>query len=195
MDVNPAVSCGPAISLSWNYQDLPTISDIQAFEEHRLPNRRGKFEFQMSRHHREFLLREEFGFTRSDIIHSMKDIRISQRQRYQSTCDRQKAVELTEWIQRRLLKLTGQRRPYEEDEALLWQQAHLWRQAMDDNDKQKLGENDIPSLEEEKNGDSSCCLSSPKSMEMIDTNTLNKHVYCSATANPVARRTTSNAAA
>merc|ERR1712150_257893 len=108
MDVNPAVSSGPAVSLGWEYEDVPTTLSISTFESKR-PPRRCKEEMQMPRNYREGLLREG-GFTRSDLRNSIKDIQMSQKKRFQSRNDWQKAVEVTEWCQRRLLKIIGHRR-------------------------------------------------------------------------------------
>eukprot|EP00546_Thalassionema_frauenfeldii_P005607 CAMPEP_0178925572 /NCGR_PEP_ID=MMETSP0786-20121207/17993_1 /TAXON_ID=186022 /ORGANISM="Thalassionema frauenfeldii, Strain CCMP 1798" /LENGTH=189 /DNA_ID=CAMNT_0020600481 /DNA_START=273 /DNA_END=840 /DNA_ORIENTATION=- len=144
MDVNPAVSSGPAVSLSWDYEDVPITLSISKFESKR-PPRRCKEEMQMPRDYREGLLREG-GFTRSDLMNSIKDIQMSQKKRFQSRNDCQKAAEVTEWCRRRLLKLTGLRRNYQKDEALLWKQAQQFAVTATTEDKQ-----DIIFEKEEKN--------------------------------------------
>ena len=113
---NPSTRSGPPLTLSWDYEKLPSVP-IDAYESHKGP-RRGRMEYCVPRFVREELL-QDAGVSRSDMVEAAKQVRKVQKQRLQSMKESQKTQEVWEAAGRKLKRVLWMDQP----EDLCWVQA------------------------------------------------------------------------
>lgn len=81
---NPSVSSGPPIGIGWSYDPQHSVLDVDEYEATR-PARRSSIECKMPPSIRERLLREEWGYARSDITKAIRDVNIHKSKRRSTT--------------------------------------------------------------------------------------------------------------
>lgn len=89
---NPSVSCGPALTLGWNYDPADSIScSLEEYETSREGYRRHKNEMVVPRPIREAILQKDCGYSRVEVARVVKEINMCKAKRRQTLTNLQHA--------------------------------------------------------------------------------------------------------
>jgi len=121
---NPAVSSGPALSLSWNYNQETEMLTVDKYESER-GERRLRYELIVPRHLREQILKMECGVSRTEIASCIREINKIKAGRRQTTNNLNFAgvEEKAERLKRTFGKIVGLRKSNDKNMQILWEQA------------------------------------------------------------------------
>ena len=125
LDINPSVSCGPAMALSWSYTVSARVP-VERYEENRPPRRKMR-EMRVPASEREFRLRMS-GVSRKEIEESIKSIERARKKRRKAIRQMKNDTmhEKLEGARRKLLKLLGRKKSQKQKEQELWENAQYY---------------------------------------------------------------------
>uniref|UniRef100_A0A7S0KZV2 Uncharacterized protein n=1 Tax=Asterionellopsis glacialis TaxID=33640 RepID=A0A7S0KZV2_9STRA len=120
---HPCVSSGPPLTIGWKHTDVVSVS-LDDYENAK-PEARTRVEMMIPRRERENILRTEANATTGEIMKATKSVNIikGNRKKTAATTDMHHIQEATEFVNRRLKRVTSGKDKDQEQEDL-WENAH-----------------------------------------------------------------------